>query len=85
VEAFDNLDGSSFCAPRCGNFGANLGGLWGKGREPQIILKADERNFALELGPQVLHLSRNILLRAFGGHWEMDCLRPASVGSRKFS
>jgi hypothetical protein len=50
---FDDLNGRSFCAPRCGDFGANLGGLWGKGCEPQITLKADERSFVLELGPQV--------------------------------
>ena len=29
---------------------APSGGLWAKGREPQIILKTDERDLVLELG-----------------------------------
>jgi hypothetical protein len=32
------------------NFGASLGGTMGKGREPQIILKKDQRTILLELG-----------------------------------
>jgi hypothetical protein len=32
------------------NFGSTLGGTMGKGREPQIILKTDQRNVILELG-----------------------------------
>ena len=32
---------------------APSGGLWAKGREPQIILKTDERDLVLELGAMV--------------------------------
>jgi hypothetical protein len=35
---------------RFGNYGSTLGGDMGKGREPQIILKTDQRNVLLELG-----------------------------------
>jgi hypothetical protein len=31
-------------------FGCTLGGTMGNGREPQVILKTDERNLVLELG-----------------------------------
>jgi hypothetical protein len=31
------------------NFGSTLGGTWGRQREPQIIMKTDERNVILEL------------------------------------
>jgi hypothetical protein len=33
-----------------GNFGSTLGGTLGNGREPQVILKTDQRTILLELG-----------------------------------
>ena len=33
-----------------GNFGSRVGGTMGKVREPQIILKTDQRNVLLEMG-----------------------------------
>jgi hypothetical protein len=34
---------------RFGNFGCTLGGSMGKGREPEVILKTDERRIILDL------------------------------------
>jgi hypothetical protein len=41
---------ADFAISRFGNNGCTLGGAMGKGREPQIILKTDERNVNIELG-----------------------------------
>ena len=35
------------------DYGCTLGGTTGKGREPQIMLKTDERDLVLELGARV--------------------------------
>jgi len=43
--AIGPLNATSF-----GNFGSSVGGSMGKSREPQIILKTDQRNAILELG-----------------------------------
>jgi hypothetical protein len=62
-------------ARRFGNYGSSLGGTIGKGREPEVILKTDERRIILDLG-----LERKLTARSSAWDDTKVCLEGDKLG-----